>query len=463
MGNRKLVVVSNRGPLRAERRGKKRVWVRSAGGLVTALDPVLRARGGVWISAEEAEDHVAYVEGAKLDYAAEPVKLKKDLQEGFYQGVSNAVLWPLLHSFPPTIRIGTAPWDTYVAANKAFAKAALKASRPKDLVWVHDYHLLLVPGMVREKRATARIGWFCHIPWPNPDLFGILPWRRQILEGLLGASVLGFHTDLYARNFLQCCEQFAGLTVDWDRRAIRVGDHWRHAVTAPIGTPVEHLEELSVDSEVQAQAAALQSSVGGRTIILGVDRLDYTKGIPERILAYEQFLKDAPAAVNNAVLVQVMVPSRTDVEAYAKLKAEVDRLVGSINGRYGKTGQVPIHYIYRNLDQRTLFAHYVAARVALVTPLRDGMNLVAHEYCLARGNDDGVLVLSEFAGAAESLTDAILVNPYDMRSTAEAIDYARRLELRTQRRRMRALRNAARKLDVHRWADSYLKLLESEH
>jgi len=328
------------------------------------------------------------------------------------------------------------------------------------VIWVHDYHLMLVPGMLRKKRRRSQIGWFCHIPWPSSDLFEILPWREEIIQGLLGADVLGFHTEVYVRNFLECVERLTPLGVDHSRRTVRHQDRETRVISAPIGVPVAELSALAADPAVVRAATELQQGVGGRRIVLGVDRLDYTKGIPERILAYEQFLRRSRGTKNRYVFVQVMVPSRTDVRAYATLKSEVDRLVGSINGRFSRTGQVPIHYMYQNLDQKTLFAHYLAADVALVTPLRDGMNLVAHEYVASRLDEGGALVLSEFAGAAEYLRDAILVNPYDIHGMASALHEAFHMDTRTMKRRMRSMRAEVMRLDVHRWANDYLRELE---
>lgn len=460
--SRKLVVVSNRGPYRSVTSGGKRRWIRSAGGLVAALDPVLRARRGVWVSAEEAEDHSGHEKQPDIEYHLATVEITRADNRGFYQGVSNALLWPLLHSFPPTIRVAEAPWGKYASANRAFADVTLEAATEDDLVWVHDYHLMLVPQMLRDAWARARIGWFCHVPWPSPDLFAILPWRGEILRGLLGADLLGFHTEGYARNFLECVERLSDCTVDYDRGLVRCGRREVRVITAPIGIDVERLDTLARDPWIEDEAARLRHLVHDRRIVLGVDRLDYTKGIPERILAWERFLRDDRAARNKYALVQVMVPSREDVRAYAELKDEVDRLVGDINGRYSSTGQVAIHYLYRNLDQRTLLAHYAAADVALVTPLRDGMNLVAMEYVATRTREDGVLILSELAGVANYLHGALVVNPYDIGAIRDAIAQALEMPLDGMRQRMHRMRDEIRRLDVHRWADGYLRELERE-
>lgn len=456
---RKLVVVSNRGPYRHETsRGYER-WVRAAGGLVTALDPVLQKRGGVWVSAKQAKDFASItIPAPHLDYDLGHVALNRREQRGFYEGVSNAVLWPLLHGFEPTIQLGDAPWATYTRANQQFADSALSMSSAADVFWIQDYHLMLVPGLLRAKRAKSRIGWFCHIPWPPPDTFGNLPWREEILEGLLGADVLGFHLPEYADHFRQCVERFTG------HRLVDGAIHCRgrkvETIAEPIGVPVDELQALAMDPDVIREVARIRQTMGNRQLILGVDRLDYTKGIPERLTAFERLLKRDTHARTRYALIQIMVPSRTDVKAYAELKLEVDRMVGDINGRFADTGRVPIHYLYRNLSRRALFAHYRAADVALVTPLRDGMNLVAHEYAAARTDDDGVLVLSEFAGAAKYLTGAMLVNPYDVESTTSAIHRALTMKPSEKKRRMRALRAEVMRLDVHRWADACIQALE---
>jgi trehalose 6-phosphate synthase/phosphatase len=329
-----------------------------------------------------------------------------------------------------------------------------------DLIWIQDYHLMLVPGMVRAKRPKARIGWFCHIPWPPPDTFGILPWREEILEGLLGADVLGFHLPEYAEHFRQCVQRFTAHRVS--RGTVQYGGRKVKTIAAPIGIPVDDLQALAIDPDVGRDVDRIRQSMGNRQLLLGVDRLDYTKGIPERLAAFERLLRRDKTARARYALVQIMVPSRTDVKAYADLKEEIDRMVGDINGRYAETGRVPIHYLYRNLSQRALFAHYRAADVALVTPLRDGMNLVAHEYAAARTDEDGVLILSEFAGAAKYLKGALLVNPYDVESTTNAIHRALHMKASEKRKRMRSLRAEVMRLDVHRWANGYIAALEGK-
>lgn len=453
----RLVVVSNRGPFRRE--GSR--WVRSAGGLVAALHPVLRDRGGLWIAAKQAKDFDTVIDGPKVDYELPTVRLSPKVSDAFYMGVSNAIIWPLLHGFATTIPVADAPWPDYVEANERFAAKTLESSKPRDLVWVQDYHLMLVPGMIRKSRRKQRIGWFCHVPWPPSVRFGILPWREEILEGLLGADVLGFHTDEYVAAFLGCVEAYSPHAVDHARGVVRVGKREVRVIAAPIGISVDTIDTLARGEEVEEALVNLRAKTGGRRILLGVDRLDYTKGIVERMRAFDRFLAKDRSARERVLFVQIMVPSRTDVQAYADLKDEIDRLVGDINGRYATTGIVPLQYFYRNFDQRRLLAHYRAADVALVTPLRDGMNLVAHEYVTCRIHENGVLVLSEFAGAAAFFgDDALLVNPYDVDGIAAALERALAMPATEASTRMRALREKVRALDVHRWADSFLAELE---
>ena len=454
----RLVVVSNRGPFRVKGSGARRHIVRAAGGLVTALDPVLRRRGGVWVSARESEQAIV-VDASTEGFELAEVAMTRKLREAFYGPVSNGVLWPTLHSMPATVELGSAPWSSYRDANRAFAQASLQAGGSDAVYWIHDYHLMLVPALLRERAPHARIGWFCHIPWPGPDLFAALPWRDEMLEGLLGADVLGFHTEEFAQQFLDCVARLTDHTIEG--LSVRHGSRTTRVVVAPIGVPYGDIQRLAQSPEVLRRTREIRRLISDRTMILGVDRLDYTKGVPERLRAFEGLLRSNPGIRRKVVLVQVMVPSREAVRAYRELKDEVDRMVGDINGRFAITGLVPVHYFYRSLSKEDLYAHYRAADIGLVTPLRDGMNLVAHEYCASRLDDSGVLVLSEFAGAARHLPDALLVNPHDVDQTTGALMRALRMPADEQTERMRSLRAVVEKLDVHGWASRYLEQLEA--
>ena len=459
---RRLVVVSNRGPFRMQIVGGRKRPVRAAGGLVAALDPVLRARGGVWVSTGDGDlPKDLRIDGARLPYEIAQVKLTRSVAEGYYEGVSNAMLWPIMHSMAATVRMTGPAFEDYATANRAFCEAVLASSKDSDLIWVQDFHLMLLPAMLRAERRRAHIGWFCHIPWPGSDIFRVLPWREAILQGLLGADLIGFHTEGYAQNFLRCVNDLVpAVHVDFSRMQIRHGRRTVRVVVAPIGVPLDAIQTLAADPRVSAEVERSQQWVNNRRIILGVDRLDYTKGIEQRLLAFEQLLRSDRAARNRYVMVQIMVPSRTDVKAYADLKTRIDQRVGDINGRYASAGRIPIQYFYRNLPPPQLYAHYRAADVALVTPLRDGMNLVALEYVACRMQGGGVLVLSEFAGAAEYLEGALRVNPYDVHDMATTLKAALAMTADEQEPRMHRLRAEVHKLDVHRWADGYIAQLE---
>jgi alpha,alpha-trehalose-phosphate synthase [UDP-forming] len=428
-------------------------WVRSSGGLVTALEPLLRRRRGLWVSG--SDDGSASVASA-TGYRQCSVPLRAKQRDSFYAKFANGVLWPALHGFPMLGRVDEAPWDDYEDVNRAFAEVTLEHADFGDLVWVHDYHLMRAPLLLKHTYPPLRVGWFCHVPWPAPEQFAVLPWRRELLEGVLGADVVGFHCARYVENFMSCAEQFADAVVDRGRWTVRGSRGISRVIVAPVGIPTEEVATLVDSTAVRVQERELRCSVGNRRIVLGVDRLDYTKGIVERLTAFGRLLEQRPWLVDELVLIQVVVPSRESVEAYARLKESLDRVVGRINRQHGKAGRVPIRYSYRNLSPEELYAHYRAADVALVTPLRDGMNLVALEYVAACADDDGALVLSEFAGAAQHLTEAYLVNPYDIDGVVTALASALDDPAGERRRRMRSLRAVVAGLDVHQWSERFL-------
>ena len=385
------------------------------------------------------------------------VPLSKDLVARYYEGYSNGVLWPLFHYLLDQVPLQSSEWDAYVQANEQFAEAVASQYRPGDLIWVHDYQLLLLPGLLRRRLPEARIGFFLHIPFPSEELFRTLPARRQLLEGLLGADLVGFHTPTYLRHFATALTDILGLTVDIDRvqlpgREVRLG-------VFPMGVDASLFQNLSRDPAVEAEAEALRGD-GSVRILVGVDRLDYTKGIPRRLLSFERMLQTHPELREKVRLVQVAVPSRTGVEAYQDFRSLVDGLVGRINGAFGTPRWVPVHYIFRNLSAADLVALYRAADVMLVTPLRDGMNLVAKEFVASRTDGDGVLVLSEFAGASWELPEALPVNPYDTDATGEVIFRALTMEPEERRARLAPLRERVATFDVHRWVSSFLEQLE---
>ncbi|HEX8629957.1 MAG TPA: trehalose-6-phosphate synthase [Catenuloplanes sp.] len=454
----RFVVVANRLPVDevVDDNGQRR-WGRSPGGLVSALQPIVRSSGGAWVGwtggTGEAPEPFE-VDGMHL----RAVPLSAADVDRYYEGQSNATIWPLFHDAveQPTHR---RDWrEAYEAVNRRFAQAAAEVAAPDATVWVHDYQLLLVPAMLRALRPDLRIGFFLHIPFPPVELFMQLPRRADLLRGLLGADLVGFQRPLAAQNFLQLTARLLNLDPKQDRV-----EYEGRVVTArafPISIDVGEIEGFASDPAVQASARQLRDELGGdRRLLLGVDRLDYTKGIEQRLEAYGELLAEGTLSNDDVVLVQVATPSRLRVAQYQQLRERVEREVGRINGEFGAVGRVPVHYLFQSRDRDELVALYLAADVMLVTPLRDGMNLVAKEYVAARQDEQGALVLSEFTGAAAELDDAFLVNPHDTEDLKQAVIAALgadRDELAARMSRMRAQVCAH---DVDRWAREFLDAL----
>lgn len=451
-----LVIAANRLPIhRVEGQGKA-AWQVSPGGLVTAMAPILERHGGHWIgwngTASRAARTIA-VSGLSLS----PIGLSRTEVAHFYQGFSNSTLWPLYHDAIVVPELHRQWWRTYKSVSMRFAKRIARAAKRGATVWVHDYHLQLVPNMLRALRKDLRIGFFQHIPFPPEELFAWLPWREQILTGLLGADVVGFQTEAASQNFSRAARRWTA--ADGTDRELRIEGRDVHVRPAPIAIDAEEFGRLSQDADVRARAVEIRASLGNRKLLLGVDRLDYTKGIPQRLRAFEELLRERRLDSENVVLVQVAVPSREDAPGYADVRREVEEIVGRVNGQFSEPGKVAVHYFRRNLPRRELIAYYLAADVMLVTPLRDGMNLVAKEFVASRHDYGGVLVLSEFAGAASELRRALLVNPRDLDAMKLAIRLALRMPERERRMRMAILRTQVRRHDVHEWASSFLEAL----
>ena len=455
-----LLVVSNREPYSPVDTGEGGiVWNPAVGGLTAALDPVLHERGGTWVAWGEGQDALREIDLPPDAPAYRLVRLALSVEDVrlHYHGLSNRALWPMSHYFLGRARYLPEHWEGYERVNRLFADAAALAYRPGDTIWVHDYQLALVPAMIRERVPDARIGFFWHIPWPSSEVFRTLPWDRQVLEGVLGADLVGVHTSEYARHFRSCCRVVLGAESEGDtifanERRVRVQAH-------PIGVEAGLLEQLAAEPAARELAARVREQVGTR-ILLGVDRLDYTKGIPERLEAFEAYLGKHPDAHGEVTLLQIAVPSREPIEAYRQLRERVEGLVGRINGRYGREGWAPVLYQYRGLAREELVAHYLAADAMLVTPLRDGLNLVAKEF--AAVSRAGVLILSEFAGAAEDMPEAVIVNPYDHDGLANSIRAALELPLRDRVRRLGRLKARLHANDLRGWADGFLNALHSD-
>jgi len=455
-----LIVVSNREPYAPQRRDDGSLdWVPSIGGLTAALDPALRRVGGTWIAWGEKLPHVQHIELPTHDpkYRLERVKLSEAEVREYYYGFSNRALWPVSHYFLGRAQFQRSAWRAYVDVNQRFADAAVRRYQDGDLIWVHDYQLALVPRMIRQKLPDARIGFFWHIPWPSSEVFRTVPWDREIIEGLLGADLIGFHTAEYVRHFTSACARVLGAEatgegVRVDGRDVRVQAH-------PIGIETSEYEDIARSPEVEDTADRIRRALQ-TIVLLGVDRLDYTKGIPERLEAFDAFLDEHPEAKKQVTLVQIAVPSREKVESYRQLRSQVEGLVGRINGKHAYDGWTPIHYQYRGLGREELIAHYRAADVMLVTPLRDGLNLVAKEFAACAR--DGVLILSKFAGAASEMPEAIHVNPYDQEGLAATLLEAMRMPLDEKKARLERLRERLRRHDLASWTQGFLDELASE-
>jgi trehalose 6-phosphate synthase/phosphatase len=458
----RVLIVSNRLPVtvRADADG---VEVQpSVGGVATGLRGPHERSGGLWIGWPGLVDPLPEKDRPALTRQLEGMRLVEvplthEEVERYYEAYSNGVLWPLFHYFASELPLKIEGFDDYERVNRRFADAVVASYRPGDLIWVQDYQLMRVPGLVRARLPDARIGFFLHIPFPSSETFRILPHREQILEGLLGADLIGFHTAAYVRHFSSSVLRTTGAWTDVDRipwrgREVRLG-------VFPMGVDAASWREVAGEPGMAEEIRTLRS--GSERLLVGIDRLDYTKGIPRRLLAYEQLLLGHPELCEHVRMIQVAVPSRTGVGAYQGLRETVDSLVGHINGRFATPNWSPVRYLARGLSPHEVTALYRAADVLVVTPVRDGMNLVAKEFIAARTDGDGVLVLSEFTGAAAELAEALLVNPYDLEGTAEALWRALQMAPEERHVRMTALRARVETYDVHRWAREFLGRLGS--
>jgi len=455
----KMVVVANRLPFDMEKLPDGTTRARQApGGLVTALAPILSRREGAWIGWPGSPD--VTLEPTTTDgLSLHPVTLSAEDVDRYYEGFSNETLWPLYHDAVVESQFHRDWWEAYQRVNQRFAEAAAELAAPSATVWVHDYQLQLVPQFLRRLRPDVRIGFFLHIPFPPVELFMRLPWRTQIVNGLLGADLIGFQLPGGARNFARLAKSLSGAvttggTIDHDGRTIR-------AAAYPIAIDSAEQSALAATPRIHDAAKQLRDDLGNPSkIILGVDRLDYTKGIDVRLRAFGELLAEGDPAVANAVMVQIATPSRERLGSYKRMREAIEQQVGSLNGDYGKIGHPAVHYLHQSLPREELAAFYVAADVMTVTPLRDGMNLVAKEYVACRVDGGGVLLLSEFTGAAKELRAGLLVNPYDTDGVKDGLRAALNMPTVEARRRMRSLRRQVLTHDVDRWAAAFLSALE---
>jgi trehalose 6-phosphate synthase len=457
-----LVVVANRLPVdRVVDDDGSVNWRKSPGGLVTAIEPVMRENDGAWIgwsggTDDDGDDVEPFVDDG---LALVPVPMSAQEVEEFYEGFSNSTLWPLYHDVVAKPEFHREWWDSYVRVNRRFAEKAAEMSAEGATVWVHDYQMQLVPAMLREMRPDLRIGYFLHIPFPPAELFQQLPWRRQLLEGLLGADVVGFQRPGAAQNFVRLVRQRVGHKTHRDEIYLPDG-RIVLARAFPISIDSHGLEEIARSEETAQRAKEIREQLGNpKHLLLGIDRLDYTKGIYDRLRAFGELVEEGEVSVEDTVFVQVATPSRERVDQYKRLRDDIERLVGRLNGDLGEIGSPAIHYMHTSYPKSEMAALYRAADVMVVTPLRDGMNLVAKEYVACRFDDDGALVLSEFAGAADELRQAYMVNPYDMNGMKQTILAAMRADRRERSRRMKAMRRTVLEHDVADWARRFLSVL----
>lgn len=455
---RELVVIANRLPVHAVAGPSGAVWERSPGGLVTALEPVAASHRTTWIG--WAGDCAAGTPPASHDgIALHPVELTRELNEAFYNGFSNGTLWPLYHDAIFVPQFNDDWWRAYVSVNQRYAAAAAEVAPRGATVWVHDYQLQLVPQMLRRLRPDVRIGFFLHIPFPAQELYMRLPWREEVAKGMLGADVIGFQTKVAAQNFRQITHRLLGSRI--------VGNHVEHdgrqcvVDTFPVGIDADKVNEMAKRPETAIRAKQIRADLGSpKTVLLGVDRLDYTKGIEVRLRAYRELLEERTIDPAETVFVQIAQPSRRDVSGYNEIRTLVEQIVGGINGEFACLGGVAVKYLHQGQPFDELVALYRAADVMLVTPFRDGMNLVAKEYVASRFDHTGALVLSEFTGAAHELDEAIMVNPFDVRSLKSGIAQAVHGDPHSPSRRMGTLWRHVHKYNAERWANEFLEALD---
>ncbi|MCC7121129.1 MAG: trehalose-6-phosphate synthase [Gammaproteobacteria bacterium] len=464
------IVVSNRLPYVIQRDGERYQALPGSGGLIAALLPVLRGMGGAWIgwsgmAGEDPGVQQALDEAGDGLFSMHAIALSQEEVDQFYHGFANEIIWPLFHDLASLCNFVPAYWQSYLQVNRRYARAVADQAGGESFVWVHDYQLMHVGAELRRLGHTGPVAYFLHIPFPSIDLFLQLPWRRAIVRALADYDLLGFQTLRDRRNFLQCLQALIpeaavsgrGQVVD-----VRIGERRLRVGHFPIGIDYAGVAGAAASEPVAERVRELHKLLPDRTLILGIDRLDYTKGIPLRLHAFRNALERYPELRAKVTLIQVVVPSREPIPSYHDLRLQIEQIIGRINGEFTAPGNwVPIHYVFRSLDHLDLSAYYRAAGIALVTPLKDGMNLVAKEYCAASIEEDCVLILSEFAGAAAQLRGgALLVNPYDIEGMADAIVRAVRMERPERLRRMRKMRRDTQRRDVFWWVDSFLKAAE---
>ncbi len=460
----KLIILSNRLPVKIEKTDNGEFTASpSEGGLATGLGSLETEAEKIWIGWPGifTDDEAEKKEIADLlkEHNFYPVFLSEEQIELYYEGFSNSTIWPLCHYFFSYIDYKAEYWTAYQDVNKLFAEAAFPLINDEDIIWVQDYQLMLLPAMIREQKSKVSIGYFHHIPFPSYELFRVLPKREAVLNGLLGADLIGFHTHDYMRHFISAIYRVLQLESSLDE--IQLSDRVVHVDTFPMGINYDHYHDTVLKPEVKEKVVELRKNIGDHSIILSVDRLDYSKGILHRLIGFSQFLENYPEYLGKVSLVMIVVPSRDQVDMYADLKIKIDEMIGNINGQYSELGWTPVHYFYRSFEFDELIAMYHTADIALVSPLRDGMNLVAKEYIATKHSNPGVLILSEMAGAAIELTDAIIINPNDTEEIEKSIYEALTMEDEEKMRRLKRMQKRISTQTVKKWAGDFVGELES--
>jgi len=463
----RLIIVSNRLPVALTKVDTGQWHVQpSPGGLVTALSPLLSERGGLWVgwlgTVEEVEpEELIYQASQDLGYTLKPVSLTEEEINQYYFGFSNEILWPLFHDLQTRCNFDPVYWNAYQSVNRKFANVVAENARTDDYIWVHDYQLMLVAKELRGMGVENKVGFFLHTPFPPLDIWVKLPWRTKILEALLEYDVIGFQTRRDRNNFIRCIEIVHKVTQADVRKQVSILSTPKREIGIgifPISIDFKDFSRQTKSPMVVEAARQLRETMPNQRILLGVDRLDYSKGIPEKLKAFRNALERFDDLRGKITLIQVAVPSRKDIPEYQMLRAEIEGLVSEINGIFTQPGWIPIHYMFRSMERAELLAYYLAADIALITSLKDGMNLVAKEYCAANIDKNGVLILSEFAGAANQLHRwSLIVNPYDIEGVAEAIYEAFQMSIEDRKWRMRKLRNSVARRDIFWWVDSFLQ------
>lgn len=467
--NRRLVVVSNRLPIVLKEEDGHWDMQKGSGGLVTALNPILKDRGGVWVGWTGTTNPLPIRQIKRIlgpfskasGFRLLPVFLSEEERDLFYYGFSNEVIWPLFHDLQTRCNFAPRYWNTYLAVNRKFARTVQRHIKPEDFIWVHDYHLIPLAGLLNRSGFEGDCAFFLHIPFPSPDIFAKLPWRTELLHALLHYKFLGFQTNRDRRNFSACLRMFFPETrVEGRGPIVKIKAQDREILAGGLPISVDSLDfiRLSRSKEVTQKVAEIREAYRHRQLVFGVDRLDYTKGIPEKLRAFRHLLVSHPNLRGRVTLIQLLIPSREEVPAYRQLKEEIDRLVGEINGEFTTGDWAPVVYRYQSMDRVDLVAHYRAAEVGFVTPLKDGMNLVAKEYVLSQADNRGVLVLSEFAGSAAQLGESsLLVNPYNVKDVSSVLVKALEMPVAEKKRRLENMRRTLRRHDVFWWVDNFLR------